>query len=211
MKIVYEDTHGYMNLYDETQVRKSYHSLQFHFHAPSEHTFDGKNYDAEMHIVHSNADGTAVSVIGVVFDQKAGGTTENDFIQKLITCTNCTTTNNKFTWTPTESDLEAFLGRLDKTKLLNYEGSLTTPPCTEYVEWNVIDDPQTISTAQLQFFQKKWASNTTFAKGRGNNRIPQAINTRTIYYYGGPAASSAMNTLFIGLIASLAMIVSYII
>ena len=30
----------------------SFESLQFHFHAPSEHTVDGVQYDLEMHIVH---------------------------------------------------------------------------------------------------------------------------------------------------------------
>jgi carbonic anhydrase len=31
--------------------------VQFHMHAPSEHTIDGRSYDLEVHIVHTNADG----------------------------------------------------------------------------------------------------------------------------------------------------------
>lgn len=209
--VTYNDTHGYMNLFDETQVRKSYHSLQFHFHSPSEHTFDGKNYDLEMHIVHSNADGSALSVIGVVFDQRAGGIADNDFLATLISCKDCNSTTNKTMWTPTAADAEALLGRLDKTKLFNYEGSLTTPPCTEIVEWNVINDPQPISTSQLQFFQRKWSGNQTYAKGRGNNRQPQPINTRTIYYYGGASESSALHSLFLSVIAALSIAIAYVI
>jgi len=33
---------------------KTYKVMQFHFHQPSEHTFDGNRYDMEMHIVHQN-------------------------------------------------------------------------------------------------------------------------------------------------------------
>ena len=33
-------------------AKTSFSPLQFHFHAPSEHSVDGKLYDAEMHIVH---------------------------------------------------------------------------------------------------------------------------------------------------------------
>jgi carbonic anhydrase len=105
-------------------------------------------------------------------------------------------------------EIETFLGTLNMTKLLNYEGSLTTPGCNEIVEWNVIVDPQPISTAQLQFFQKKWATNTTFAKGKGNNRATQAIGDRTIYLYGGEAhegsgAGSLVNMMMSGFVLAI--------
>jgi len=40
---------------------KTYTVGQFHFHMPSEHTFDGYRYDMEMHVVHAN---TAPGVTG---------------------------------------------------------------------------------------------------------------------------------------------------
>jgi carbonic anhydrase len=43
-----------MYLYDETKKGKAYVPLQFHYHAPSEHTIDGYSYDLELHIVHKN-------------------------------------------------------------------------------------------------------------------------------------------------------------
>ncbi len=55
-------------------------------------------------------------------------------------------------------------------KIFHYEGSLTAPPCTENVEWNIINDPQPISKEQLAMFTRKWGGNHEFAKGRGNNR-----------------------------------------
>lgn len=36
-----------------------YHLIQFHFHAPSEHSIDGKYYPMEMHLVHKNKNGKA--------------------------------------------------------------------------------------------------------------------------------------------------------
>lgn len=57
----------------------------------------------------------------------------------------------------------------------------------------MIVDPQPISTAQLAFFSRKWASNTTFARGRGNNRMTQPIGDRIIYFYNGEAASGAVS------------------
>lgn len=76
---------GHFYLWDETQSKKQYKPLQFHFHAPSEHTVDGKHYDLEMHIVHANSDSSALSVVGVFFDMKVGGTTESEFLKGLIT------------------------------------------------------------------------------------------------------------------------------
>ena len=76
------------------------------------------------------------------------------------------------TWEPVGIDIEALLSKIDGTKILNYMGSLTTPPCSEVVEWIVIDDPQPISDTQLSFFSSMWASNFNFANGRGNNRMP---------------------------------------
>jgi len=65
---------GSMSLFD---------MLQFHFHAPSEHTIDGKGFDLELHIVHKEHGGNGLAVLGIVFDRKAGGNIDNDFISSL--------------------------------------------------------------------------------------------------------------------------------
>ena len=58
----------------------TFNSLQFHFHAPSEHTVDGKSMDLEMHIVHLYPDGSLGAVLGVFFDRNVKGKGENLFI-----------------------------------------------------------------------------------------------------------------------------------
>ena len=45
-------TDGSMVFWDFEGEVKAHKLLQFHMHAPSEHTFDGKNYDIEFHFVH---------------------------------------------------------------------------------------------------------------------------------------------------------------
>ena len=52
-----------------------------HIHAPSEHTFDGKHYDLELHLVHRLFNTSTLAVIGLYFDVKEGGNRENEFIE----------------------------------------------------------------------------------------------------------------------------------
>ena len=60
---------------------------QMHIHTPSEHQFDGKNYDAEIHWVHyTMVDGAPnFSVIGFMFDIDDGDAAGNDtLIEELL-------------------------------------------------------------------------------------------------------------------------------
>ena len=105
--------------------------LQFHFHAPSEHTVEGLQYDLELHLVHKDVDSkeSIGAVIGILFDRTAGNY-ENDFLTAL--------------WSK-ETDkvninLQSFLSNVDFSEYWNYPGSLTTPPCTEGIKWTVIRD-----------------------------------------------------------------------
>lgn len=50
---------------------KTFNALQFHIHAPSEHTVNGKSYDAEVHFVHQLSGGTELAVVGLFFDKDA--------------------------------------------------------------------------------------------------------------------------------------------
>jgi len=123
---------------------KRYDLLQLHFHAPSEHTIGGKSYDMVVHLVHKAADGQ-LGVIGVMF--KAGD--KNKEIEKL--------------WAnmPTESGQTNTVKnmRINALDLLpvdmtyfNYAGSLTTPPCSEGVNWMVMATPASISARQVKQF-----------------------------------------------------------
>ncbi len=120
---------------------------QFHFHAPSEHTVDGKSYPLEMHLVHLDAAGKPAAVVGVFI--RAGR--ENAALARA------------FQSLPAkEGDKIARMGEIidagallpaDKT-FFTYAGSLTTPPCTEGITWYVLKAPIEMSQAQIAAYMK---------------------------------------------------------
>jgi len=120
---------------------------QFHFHAPSEHTVDGKSYPMEMHLVHVDAAGKPAAVVGVFI--RAGK--ENAALAKA------------FQHLPAKSgDRSAPAGEtIDARALLaadqtffTYAGSLTTPPCTEGITWYVLKTPIEMSQGQIDAYTK---------------------------------------------------------
>lgn len=111
---------------------------QFHFHAPSEHLIDGKRYPAEVHFVHEGPDGS-LAVIGVLLE--GGG--ENKLVEDMMNV--ATEAEGKAT-----IDAENLHDLLpDEDKVYRYVGSLTTPPCSEVVDWNVMQKPVQISDEAL--------------------------------------------------------------
>jgi len=140
---------------------KVYNLLQLHFHSPSEHAIDNQQSDVELHLVHQSDDGE-LAVVAVLLQPG-------------------TTANNAY---PISTDLPKKAGDQIKTnKAINaltllpkqtttyrYSGSLTTPPCTESVNWVIMAEPVTIPLAQLSHY-KKLLNN--------NNRPLQKLNKRT--------------------------------
>jgi carbonic anhydrase len=66
--------------------------------------------------------------------------------------------------------------------LFNYAGSLTTPPCSEIVNWWVINNPLSISLSELKHLREKYAERPSTDKGR-DNRPTQELNDRKVKYY----------------------------
>lgn len=78
---------GHLIFIDAQGNLTQYELLEFHVHAPSEHTIGGKSYDFELHIVHKRVYpsdyGEELAVVGVYFDRKEGGDYDNPFIESL--------------------------------------------------------------------------------------------------------------------------------
>jgi len=63
---------------------ETYKPLNFHFHAPSDHTMFDRHYDLEMHIVHVHKTSKALgAVLSIMFDHKIAANVENPFISSL--------------------------------------------------------------------------------------------------------------------------------
>jgi carbonic anhydrase len=136
-----------------------YELLQFHSHAPSEHTLAGVHYPLELHLVHRSAGGR-LAVIGVLVREGA----EHGALSGV------------FSHLPAQDAEEE--SELNPADLLpadqagyRYSGSLTTPPCTEGVRWIVLQEPIELSRDQILVFTHRYF---------GTNRPVHPLNGRLL-------------------------------
>lgn len=126
---------------------QTYRLLQFHVHQPAEHLLDGRRFPLEIHFVHAEPDGV-LGVLGVFAEAGAANAPLQTLLDSL---------RDSPALRP-DLDPEGFLpaGR----DFFRYEGSLTTPPCSETVDWVVLSDPITVSQAQIDAFERIHPGNT---------------------------------------------------
>jgi len=142
---------------------EEYQLLQFHFHTPSEHTVKGNAFAMEGHLVHKSATGV-LAVIGVLMDRGAASA----FIGKLWEHLPIKKGERN---TPAGVTVNA-AGLLPKSMgRYSYMGSLTTPPCSEGVVWNVLKSPIAVSDEQVAAFA---------AIFKHNARPVQPLNGRVV-------------------------------
>jgi carbonic anhydrase len=141
----------------------SYQLVQYHFHSPSEHTVDGKSFPMEMHMVHKSGGG-ALAVVGVLIEEGA----HNPAFAPVFT--NLPAQKGVETHFPAVNvDVDALLPAARTS--FRYDGSLTTPPCSEDVSWIVMTMPIQLSKEQIGAFTRLI---------KDNNRPVQKLNGRTV-------------------------------
>lgn len=137
--------------------------LQYHFHSPSEHTVGGKHYPMEMHMVHRSAD-KKLAVVGVFIEEGVANPAFDSVWSNL----------------PAVRGMEHHLENVkvdvnrllpQKTNTYRYIGSLTTPPCSEDVQWVIMTAPIRMSASQIEKFRNIL---------KGNNRPPQPLYGRAV-------------------------------
>ncbi len=140
-----------------------YQLVQFHFHTPSEHLRWGVPAPAELHLVHKAEDGT-LAVVGVrLVPGRWSGATLSSLWAALPTLQ-----GQRFPVRALRIDPEELLP--PRRGYVYYRGSLTTPPCTEGVEWFVLSEPVEVPPGLLQ----------RLAQIMGANARPvQPLNGRT--------------------------------
>ncbi len=137
--------------------------LQFHFHAPSENTINGQSFPLEVHFVHVDKDNN-LAVIGMLF--KEGHS--NEVLDKIWAAM------------PTAKDSKVVIDTMftpldlvpDNKSYYRFNGSLTTPPCSEGVRWFVVKEPIEASAKQIKQFKDVFGFDT--------NRPIQPLNARVI-------------------------------
>ncbi|HHH39322.1 MAG TPA: carbonic anhydrase family protein [Sedimenticola sp.] len=136
---------------------------QFHFHAPSENRVNGVSFPMEGHLVHADDQGN-LAVISVLFQEGAANPVVAAAWEQM----------------PEQAGgKEALPQAVDAAGLLpadrdyyRFNGSLTTPPCSEGVVWVVMKQPVTVSQEQIGKF--------THAMHHPNNRPIQPVNARPV-------------------------------
>lgn len=125
---------------------KTYTLAQFHFHTPSEHLINGNAYDMELHLVHKDKDGQ-LAVLGILIKE---GKTNTVLEQAWNAIPKEKTTEEISVSEPI--DLAHILPKNQHT--YQYAGSLTTPPCSEGVQWVVFKQPIEMSKEQINTFRE---------------------------------------------------------
>lgn len=131
---------------------QTYSLLQFHFHTPSEETIGGKHMAMVGHFVHKNAAGQ-LGVVAVLM--QPGPIVKNAAYAPVFD--HLPRPNEKITVEGLELDLAAMLPT-DKS-YYSFEGSLTTPPCSESVNWMVLKRPIALGNDQIKAFRRLFNAN----------------------------------------------------
>merc|ERR1712037_969091 len=84
------------------------------------------------------------------------------------------------------------IDKLAMKDFYSYDGSLTTPPCTEGIKWTVFKEPMNISEEQVNAYTQHFAGDETFAGGFGNNRQLMPLEDRTLYFSGTGSGAMAI-------------------
>ncbi|AUP81087.1 carbonic anhydrase [Flavivirga eckloniae] len=149
-----------------TYKDETYYLKQIHFHEPSEHKINGVIYPIEMHLVHVNKAGK-ITVLGIL-GEEGEESQLFEFLESFL---------------PIEEGAEKDIHqKIDLSSLVledkhyySYGGSLTTPPCTENVNWIVFKEPIVLSVQEVLKLKNNMPIN--------NYRNEQPLNDRAVTYH----------------------------
>jgi len=139
-----------------------YELVQFHFHHPSEERVHGKRDAMVAHLVHKNDKGE-LAVVAVLIHKGAS----NEFLKPIFDNFPAQGSDSKVVGTSVE--LMQLLP--PKHGYYSFEGSLTTPPCSEHVHWFELKEPVQASAEQIRQFAARYPHNA---------RPTQPLNARNV-------------------------------
>lgn len=134
-----------------TLDQKWYTLRSYHFHVPSEHFFDGRQADGEVHIVHQNPDDGSVAVLGVLFRVEEKPTPGPVAFFKAAEIHRNLKELRGYTLPTNPSDFIPPKKPGERHRVYRYQGSLTTAPYTEPVAWIVFHDLLSVPDALINY------------------------------------------------------------
>jgi carbonic anhydrase len=142
-----------------------YELKQFHFHAPSEHRIEGQSFPLEFHLVHE-AEGGDLAVLAVLVREGRA----NPAFAGLVDATPHVEEEK----VPVEGEVNALdllPAQPATAPRWSYRGSLTTPPCTEGVRWEVLDEPIAMSAEQIDRYRSVFDGTNRPLQPRNDRRL----------------------------------------
>jgi carbonic anhydrase len=143
---------------------RDFQLLQMHFHTPSEHTVDGETFPLEAHFVHADEDGN-LAVLGLFVEEGEPSDQIEALLQEVPTQKGQTVSID-------DTDFDASEMLPDSRENYRYNGSLTTPPCSEGVRFYILTETVTASPGQIRSIHD--------AVGYDNARPVQPLDSRII-------------------------------
>lgn len=148
---------GYINVGDAR-----YNLERIQFRIPGEHTLAGLAPAMEMQLIHTGDNGTAIVAVPLVQGD------EDIYLRDLWSALPQQKDASQKIMHPVSTENLLPANRL----AYDYVGSLTTPPCDENVRWFVLQQPVTLSAAQIDAY----ANVVPFSQ-----RAAQPLNGRVVY------------------------------
>jgi carbonic anhydrase len=116
---------------------KTFDLIQHHIHVPAEHTFGGMTFDMELHVVHKDSVSGEYGVLAILYSKKFN---VSDYVVEQYLSLPLTVNNTvPFTAVFTLKNFFDYIKPFGLNSYFNYKGSLTTPPCSEKVNWFVFN------------------------------------------------------------------------
>ncbi|KPP63732.1 carbonic anhydrase 9-like [Scleropages formosus] len=165
-------------------------AAQLHFHwgtrevPGSEHTVDDVHFPAEIHVVHYNSkyanfaeaasrpDGLAVLAGFIQI-----GLRENENYEKILSSIKDVSIEDSDTEIPGFNVLHLLPANLGR--FYRYNGSLTTPPCFQTVNWTIFNESITVSRTQLATLEDTLKADRDRHLSK-NFRAPQRLHGRRV-------------------------------
>ena len=144
---------------------KRFELVQFHFHRPSEERIDGRQFELSVHLVHKDDQGR-LAVVAVLMDKGQ----PQAVVQKVWN--NLPLERNEEMAARVPMDVSEILPA--DRRYFTYMGSLTTPPCSEGVQWIVMRQPVTMSAEQIDLFARIYPMNARPVQQASGRRILQS-------------------------------------
>jgi carbonic anhydrase len=150
----------------------AYNLIQVDFHAPSEHTLNGKHYDLELQFLNRNTAGE-LAIVSVLLEKSEKSATA---IDEIILAAPVESGKQKAV--PESFDIRGALPK--NLSYFTYIGSLTAPPCNEGVRWMVLKQTMFISANSLNRLHKTISTFDGYHGFADNNRPTQPLNDRKV-------------------------------